>query len=316
MVPILSRACHRRSLVGLMLGSVMALLVTGCGAPNDSASASGDNKTIVMTYSILGSLVKEAVGELAQVTVMIPNGSDPHEWEPSAKDIEKLNNADLIVRNGLGLEGGMQHALDRAKDAGVATFVASDHIDVRTVGDGEGLPTGDLDQAVGASDPHLWMDPLTLKDVLIALGPVLLKRGIDASTGIANTVAGLEQLNADVSKILSAVPDANRKLVTGHESLGYFAQRYGFKLVGAIIPSLTTQADVSAQELSRLAAKTRDQKVKAIFTEVGTPPQVAQAIGDETGVKVVDLAAHNLASDGKYSTFLIDIANRVAAALA
>ncbi|MGZ4671865.1 MAG: metal ABC transporter substrate-binding protein [Ilumatobacteraceae bacterium] len=297
----------------------MALLgilavVTGC---TDNTSTNSDGrKRIVVTYSILGSLVKAAVGDRADVVVMMPNGADPHEWEPSAKDIEQLNKADLIVRNGLGLEGGMLHALDQAKKDGVATFVASDHITVRTVGQGEGVPTGDPDQTVGAKDPHLWMDPLTLKDVITALGPALTARGIDASTGIATVTADLVRLNDEVSGILAVVPDADRKLVTGHESLGYFATRYRFTLIGAIVPSLTTQAGASAAALSQLAAKVRQQGVKAVFTEIGTPPQVAEAIGSETGVKVVDLATHNLPADGKYSTFLTDDARRIAAALA
>jgi zinc/manganese transport system substrate-binding protein len=249
------------------------------------------------------------------VVEIMPNGADPHEWEPSAKDIAQLNSADLIVRNGLGLEGGLKRALDRAAQQGVATFVASDHIKVRTVGQGEGLPNGDPDQTVGAKDPHLWMDPLTLKDVITALGSALAERGIDASAGVATVTDELSRLNDQVSGILSTVPTANRNLVTGHESLGYFADRYGFTLVGAIIPSLTTQAGASAAALSQLAAKVRQLHVKAIFTELGTPPQVAEAIGSETGVKVIELATHNLPADGKYSTFLIDDARKVAAAL-
>lgn len=297
-----------------VVGAVAALLA-GC-THSTSADGPEGRKTIVVTYSILGSLVKDAVGDRADVVVMMPNGADPHEWEPSAKDIAELNDADLIVRNGLDLEGGMKDALDRAEEQGVATFVASDHITVRTVGTGEGLPTGDPDQAVGAKDPHLWMDPLTMKDAITALGPALAAKGIDASTGIATVNAGLERLNDEVTSILASVPDANRKLVTGHESLGYFAKRYGFTLIGAIIPSLTTQAGVSAKALSELAGKVEEEGVKAVFTELGTPPQVADSIGKETGVEVVELATHNLPTDGKYSTFLTDIARKVAAALA
>jgi zinc/manganese transport system substrate-binding protein len=305
----------RRLFMGTIAIGAAAALLAGCA---DSTSATGPEgtKTIVVTYSILGSLVKDAVGDHAHVVVMMPNGADPHEWEPSAKDISQLNNADLIVRNGLDLEGGMKDTLDRAKQQGVATFVASDHITVRTVGEGEGLPNGDPDQAVGAKDPHLWMDPLTLKDVMTALGPVLAAQGVDATAGIAAVNAGLDQLNDEVTTILAGVPETNRKLVTGHESLGYFAKRYGFTLVGALIPSLTTQAGVSAQALSQLAGKVEAEHVKAVFTEIGTPPQVAESIGHETGVDVVELATHNLPADGKYSTFLTDIARKVAAALA
>lgn len=288
-------------------------MIAGCG---DGAGSDADGRaTVVVTYSVLGSLVRDAVGDAANVVVLIPNGSDPHEWEPSAKDIEQLNNADLIVRNGLDLEGGVLDVLNNAQDDGVATFVASDHITIRFVGEGEGLPTGDADQEVGAQDPHLWMDPLTMKDVMVALGPVLEEQGIDVADGIASVVAGLDTLDGEVDSVLAAVPDANRKMVTGHESMGYFASRYDFQLIGALIPSLTTQAGVSAQELSTLVDEIAAQNVKAIFTEMGTPTQVAEAIGDEAGVKVVDLASHNLPADGTYSTFLLQNATKVAAAL-
>ena len=288
-------------------------MIAGCG---DGAGSDADGRaTVVVTYSVLGSLVRDAVGDAANVVVLIPNGSDPHEWEPSAKDIEQLNNADLIVRNGLDLEEGVLDVLNNAQDGGVATFVASDHITIRFVGEGEGLPTGDADQEVGAQDPHLWMDPLTMKDVMVALGPVLEEQGIDVADGIASVVAGLDTLDGEVDSVLAAVPDANRKMVTGHESMGYFASRYDFQLIGALIPSLTTQAGVSAQELSTLVDEIAAQNVKAIFTEMGTPTQVAEAIGDEAGVKVVDLASHNLPADGTYSTFLLQNATKVAAAL-
>lgn len=316
MRPILSRGLGRT--FGASAVAALAMLpllssVTGCGGT--TADNADGKKTVVVTYSVLGSLVRDAVGNAANVVVLIPNGSDPHEWEPSAKDIERLNNADLIVRNGLDLEGGVLDALNNAKDDGVAMFVASDHITIRLVGEGEGLPTGDPDQEVGAQDPHLWMDPLTLKDVMVALGPVLAEQGIVAD-GIATVVAGLDTLDAEVERVLAAVPEENRKLVTGHESMGYFAKRYRFQLIGALIPSLTTQAGVSAQVLSTLADEIAAQNVKAIFTETGTPTQVAEAIGEETGVQVVDLASHNLPEDGTYATFLLENATKVAAALA
>ena len=298
------------------MAAVLAALLSlaGCGGGTDSG---GDGRaTVVVTYSVLGSLVKQAVGDAANVVVLIPDGSDPHEWEPSAKDIERLNNADLIVRNGLDLEGGVLDVLNNAQDDGVATFVASDHITIRLVGEGEGLPTGDADQEVGAQDPHLWMDPLTLKDVMVALGPVLREQGIDVVDGVGAVVAGLDTLNDEVAGLLAAVPAENRKMVTGHESMGYFASRYDFQLIGALIPSLSTQAGVSAQELSTLVDEIAAQNVTAIFTEMGTPTRVAEAIGDEAGVKVVDLASHNLPADGTYETFMLENATKVAAALA
>lgn len=301
----------RRSLFVTILAS--ALAVGACGGGSDGASPASSRKTIVVTYSVLGAVVRNLVGDAANVVVLIPNGADLHEWEPSAKDIETVTRADLLVENGLNLEGGMANAFEQAAQAGVRRFVAADHITVRTVGAGEGADTADQDQAPGAPDPHLWMDPLTVKQVIDALAPALqTELGIDVGGRLASEDARLEALDAQVRTILQVVPEARRKLVTGHESLGYFAARYGFTLIGAIIPSLTTQAETSAADLAALAEKVRAAGVGAVFTELGTPPQVAQAIGAETGARVVELATHVLPADGSYDTFMLQMATLVA----
>ena len=290
--------------------SILLFAVLACQTANTDSSG---KKSIVVTYSILGSIVKEMVGDKADVTVSIPNGLDPHEWEPSAKDIETLNHADLVIQNGLGLEGGMLKTLAAARSNGVKFFTASDYITVRHVGPGEGIPSGDPDQAIGAADPHLWMDPLTIKSVVVALAPVLkTDLNLDVSSQAADLENRLDSLNQEIAGIVSAVPPENRKLVTGHESMGYFAQRYGFKLVGVIVPSLSSQAGVSAADLAELKTAIQDNQVKAIFTELGTSPSVARAIGDETGVKVVELTTHALPADGSYFTFMRNMANIIA----
>ena len=285
---------------GLFL--VTVILLASCQQGVQSVDRS--KKTVVVTYSILGSVVKELAGDSANVVVMMPNGADPHEWEPSAKDIEILNRADLIVQNGIELEGGMQKTLEEARGSGVKFFTASEHITIRRVGAGEGIPSGDPDQAIGAEDPHLWTDPLIMKDVVAALASQLKSDlAIDVDSRSRDLQTRLVSLNDEISAMASTLPQENRKLVTGHESMGYFAQRYGFKLVGAIIPSITTEAEVSASDLVALKKLIEENNVKAIFTELGTSPAVANAIGKETGVKVVELTTHSLPADGSYFTF-------------
>jgi len=269
-----------------------------------------DKKSIVVTYSILGSIVKEMVGDRATVTVSIPDGLDPHEWEPSARNIEAINKADLVIENGLGLESGIEKTLRAARDNGVKFFTAADHITVRYAGSGEGIPSGDQDQATGAADPHLWLDPVSVKSVVAALVPVLkttLK--IDASTQAAGIMKRLDNLNDEIYGIVSQINPENRKLVTGHESMGYFAQRYNFKLVGVIVPGLSSQASVSAADLAALKKAIQDNGVKAIFTELGTSAATARVIMNETGVKVIELSTHVLPSDGSYFTFMRNMAN-------
>jgi zinc/manganese transport system substrate-binding protein len=297
-----------------MLAGILLLSLAAQTACSSAASTPAENgkKTIVVTYSVLGSLVQELVGDQANVIVSMPNGQDPHEWEPSAKDIETLTHADMIVQNGLGLEGGMEKALAQAETAGVKFFTASDHITIRTVGTGEGIPSGDPDQAVGAQDPHLWTDPLTMKQVVDAL-TVSLKEdlSLDVSANAAQLDQKLEDLNNEIRAEVESLPAERRVLVTGHESLGYFAQRYNFKLVGAIIPSLTSDAEASASDMSTLAAQIEASQVPAVFTELGTPANVAQTIGQETGAKVIELTTHALPEGGDYFAFERDLAQTI-----
>ncbi len=278
----MATSVHRRLRLLSLIGLV-TLLLAACGgapaaqpttAPAATTATSAARPTIVVTYSVLGAVVRELVGDTATVVVSMPNGQDPHEWEPSAKDIETIMKADLVVQNGLGLEGGMEKTLAQAQAAGVTFFTASEHITIRNVGAGEGLPTGDPDQAVGAEDPHLWIDPLAMKAVVAALAAQLkTDLGLDLGARATSLAARLDALNTEIVAAVATLPEARRKLVTGHESLGYFAQRYGFTLVGAIIPAITSQAEVSAADLASLKQLITTNQVPAIFTELGTPPR-------------------------------------------
>ncbi len=300
----------------LLLALIALLFITTLACQPGTVTSNSGKKSIVVTYSVLGSIVKDLVGDKADITVSIPNGLDPHEWEPSARDIETINKADLVIENGLGLEGGMEKTLQTARNKGVKFFTASDYITVRHVGLGEGIPSGDTDQAIGAEDPHLWMDPLSMKSIVSSLANELTKDlNLDVTSQATDLENKLDSLNSEVANMVAQLPQDNRKLVTGHESMGYFAQRYGFKLVGAIIPSISTQAEVSAADLAGLKNLIQENQVKAIFTELGTSPVVAKAIGDETGVKVIEITTHNLPGDGSYFTFMRNLATVITDAL-
>jgi zinc/manganese transport system substrate-binding protein len=166
-----------------------------------------NKKTIVVTYSIIGSIVKELAGDPANVVILMPNGADPHEWEPSAKDIEALNRADLIIQNGLDLENGLLKTLKEASLKGVKTFTACDHITIRKVGRGEGIPNSDADQASGAADPHFWTDPIAMKSVVAALSDqIKADLAIDIDARSVDLQARLDSLNREISDIIERCP--------------------------------------------------------------------------------------------------------------
>ncbi len=309
------RTAWKSVLTFLAIGLPFALEAV-CSPGFALAANQTGQKTIVVTYSVLGAIVRDLIGDQAMVLVSMPNGQDPHGWEPSAKDIERIKKANLVVQNGLGLEEGMQKTLDQAKAAGVPIFTASDHISVRRVGPGEGLPTGDSDQATGALDPHLWTDPIAMKSVELALAAqVKTALGVDVSARARDLASRLDALDREIAQAVTQIPPANRRLVTGHESMGYFAQRYGFRLIGAIIPSLTSQAHVSAAELAALKRLVQANHVKAIFTELGTSPAVAQTMSRETGARVIEITTHALPEDRSYFTYMRNLTRVITEAL-
>ncbi len=309
------RGRHAVTRAGLCALAAACLLLAACPkartpAPAPPAPSAGPaKKTIVATYSILGSVVRDLVGDALTVVVEIPNGLDPHDWEPSAKDVEALMRADLVVQNGLDLEGGMERALAQARQAGVRFFTASEHVTVRTVGAGEGVPSGDQDQAAGAKDPHLWTDPLAMSAVVKDLATeIRVDFGVDLSARAADLEKRLGDLDAEIRTSVQGLPAGSRTLVTGHESLGYFAQRYGFRLVGAVIPSLSSQAEASAARLAELSKLIKDNGVKVVFTELGTPPAIVDALAKQAGVKAVEIGTHSLPAGGDYFTFMRNLA--------
>ncbi len=338
------------SLVSLV--ALVASVAGGCSGSTTSSGGStslgGSGKRIVVTYPVLGALVRDLVGDRADVTVLMPDGIDPHDYRPSAKDVAKLEAADAVVANGLGLEEGLEDAVARARDKGVPVFVAADHVALRAFGRDE-IPSGPTtatagddhdhgevgaapatsdagpgttvagedehgheERVAGGDDPHIWVDPLAMRDATGALAVFLQERlGLDLAAASAAQRAGLEDLDARTRQTLEVIPPDRRLLVTGHESLGYFADRYGFRLVGALIPATTSQAAPSAGELAALEDQIRRYQVPAVFNEIGTPPALSEAVSRDTGARVVELATHTLPADGQYATFIQDLATGI-----
>jgi zinc/manganese transport system substrate-binding protein len=310
-----TRPPHLGLAVGLALWLVSAMALPGAAAEDE---ADEGPPAVVVATEMLGWLVDEVAADGADVIVLM-HGVDPHAWEPSARDVEMTLGADLVVANGLGLEEGLHDVLEQVEASGVPVFQASDHITVREAGVGLGEEVdpeaSDEDEAHAGGDPHLWLDPLAMRDVTIALVPVLEATGVSVGERGVALVRTLEQLDAEARTVLSVVPTERRRLVTGHESLGYFADRYGFELVGAVVPGFSSQGEVSAGALADLVETIRDAGVPAIFTEVGTPVSVAAAVAAETGAVIVELPTEQLPEDGSYLSFIRLISTRVAEAL-
>lgn len=298
--------CLRNIRTAALAAAVLAVtaLAVACGSDEPSS----DRPQIVVTTSVLGAVVSDVVGDAADVSVVIPNGADPHEFQPSAKDVARLEDADLVVENGLKLEEGLEDSLEQARSDGVRVLTAADLVTLRPFGAGDAEEIAEH----GPDDPHFWTDPLAMRQLVTGLTPALRDDlGLDVTARAGDLAGRLTALDAEIRAGLADIPPEQRTLVTGHESMGYFADRYGFRVVGALIPSLSSQAQASASDLAALKAQVEAQGVPVIFNEVGTPDGIADAIADETGARVVEIATHNVPDDGSYITFVRDMARAI-----
>jgi len=270
---------------------------------------------VVVTYSVLGALVRDLVGDAADVVVVVPDGTDPHAYEPSAKDVEAITTADVVVANGLGLEEGLEDVLDAAEEAGTVVFHVADHVTVREMGHDDGHDHGSDDEHDhAAGDPHLWLSPATLAEAVPAMGDAIgAAIGADLSGAVAEVVEDLADLDARIAALVGALDAC--ELVTGHDELGYFADRYGCEVVGTIIPSLGTTAEATAADLAELREVAAERRTAAIFTGLGTPPEVAARVAADVGVPLVELRTHAIGPAGTYESLLLDLARTIVDAL-
>lgn len=280
--------------------------MAGCSSSDDASAPSGP--TIVVTTPMLGVLVSDIVAESATVTVLMPNGTDPHSWEPSATDIEAVQAADLVVVNGLGLEENLQEAVDERRGSGQIVFDASSAIDVIAID-----PSSDEYEEHPDGDPHYWTDASRMADVAGALDEYLIEIGLDVAEAVSIEQERLITVDAEIAELVDSIPVDERVLVTGHESMAYFADRYGFTVIGAVIPSQSSLAESSAGDLASLAATISEAGVPVIFTEEGTPSSVVEALASDAGVRVVAIDPVAIPDGSSCAEFLRGLAESVVA---
>ena len=293
----------------LAAGAIFALLVTaaglaaGCGAV--TTSSGGGSLDVVATTSYLADIAQNVAGKRFEVGSLVPLGADPHAFEPAPSDLRKVVGADLMIVNGGGLEGPL---LDTLKNAGGGETIvdASAGLTSRTPQPGE--PPLESTE----SDPHFWLDPVLVKTYVANIRDAFAKADPGGAAEYAANAAAytkrLDELDAWITSQVATVPVADRKLVMDHASHGYFADRYGFSVVGTVIPSVGTGETPTAKQLSDLTAAIRASGAKAIFVETGENPKLAEQIAAETGITVVDdLLDHSLTDPGGVAPTYIDM---------
>jgi ABC-type Zn uptake system ZnuABC Zn-binding protein ZnuA/ABC-type Mn2+/Zn2+ transport system permease subunit len=266
-----------RTAAAAATAALAALGAAGCGSSGDASTGAG--VPVVATTTQLGDLTRAVGGSAAHVTQILQPNTDPHEYEPRPADVRATTTAKVVLLNGDHLDAWMA---DVVKQSGGHPAV----VDVgATVPDR--LPGETSGPQASRYDPHWWHDPVnveaavrTIRDALTRAAPA--SRAVFARNA-SRYLAAVSRLDAGIQRCFAAVPPADRKLVTDHDAFNAFAHRYGIRIIGAVIPSQTTQAQPSAGEVSRLVTTIRRQRVQAIFPESSINPKLAQAIARQTG---------------------------------
>ncbi len=282
------------------------------GCTSSTAPASGLTATAVETF--LADITRNIAGDRLQVHALIPFGIDPHEFDPAPKDMVIVSESDLLIINGGGMEGWLADALQTVGGNRILV-TASLGLASRPVDAPSGTPTpGGSSPTPSAvnTDPHFWMNPLLVKTYVANILEGLIQ--IDPSgealfrRNAASYSAELDQLDQWILSQVALIPPDQRLLVTDHDDLGYFADRYGFRIIGAILPSVSPDAEPSASQVAALIEQIRSTHAKAIFLDTGANTQLADQISQETGCKVITgLYIHSLTPPGGAASTYLDL---------
>jgi len=237
--------------------------------------AQGSQKPIevVASFSILGDFVKNVGGDRVDVTTLVGADGDVHVYTPAPGDARKISDANLLVINGLGLEGWLPRLL-QVSSAGVPIVTASKGIAPLKLG--------------SEADPHAWQSVANAKgyvanirDALIAASPA------DAESFRNNAetyLAKLGALDREVREAIAQIPSTRRKVISTHDAFGYFASAYGIQFIAPI--GVSTESEASARDIARIVAQIRAEKIPAVFLERMSDPRLIRRIAAETGARI------------------------------
>jgi zinc/manganese transport system substrate-binding protein len=295
---------HRRTLAAACITA--ALLLAGCASDSDPEAGSaipsgGAGARVVATTTIWGDIAGQIVecAGAGDVSTLMPVGADPHDYSPSSQDVAAMVAADLVIANGLGLEGGLEQSIESAQADGATVFEVAPLLDPVPFGE-EGAVEGEED-AHGSADPHVWHDVTRAAKAAGMIGAELTRA--TGSPDFAECGALLQgelmTVNDEVAATLATVPEERRILVTDHDALGYLAAAYGFTVAGTVIPGGSTLAQPSSAELAALASTVTETGVPAIFANTANPQALIDALASEVGdIAVVELYVDSVGEPG------------------
>jgi ABC-type Zn uptake system ZnuABC Zn-binding protein ZnuA len=283
-----------------IFAAISLFLMIGASACSPVNPVQSSSLRVLAVETFLGDIAQNVAGDRAKVDSLIPAGLDPHSFEPTPQDVVRIANSRVLIVNGFGLEEWLTTVLDNAGGTRLVITATSGLVG-RTPHPGE---------PVGATDPHFWLDPTKVLTYVENIRAGLSQADPDGAAIYARNATAYEKKLKDldlwVKTQVNQIPPEKRLLVTNHESFGYYADHYGFQIVGTIIPSVSPDASPSAQQLSQLIGQIKKTGAPAIFLETGSNPQLAQQIAQETKVKVItEFYTHSITpANGPAPTYL------------
>ena len=289
--------------------------------PSGRARAAGEKGTaklplkVIAVETFLADIAQNVAGDRLKVDALLPEGVDPHSYEPTPRDVTRVAESRVLIVNG----GGVEEFLDRLlKNAGGERKIvdASMGLTSRRPKDGEPAEMEEPDHVETGhhheGDPHFWLAPGNIPAYVENIRRGLTEADPDGAAayaaGAAAYTARIEDLDRWIAGQVEQIPADRRLLVTNHESLGYFADRYGFKIIGTIVPGTSTEAAPSARQMAKLVDEIKATGAGAIFLETGTNPGLARQVARETGIKVVtELYTHSTTGPGGPAPTYIDM---------
>jgi ABC-type Zn uptake system ZnuABC Zn-binding protein ZnuA len=272
-------------LVSLLIASTFVLACGGDGGADDGLLQ------VVATTTQLGDFARNVGGDSIALTVLLKADQDAHDFDPSPSQIRSLSEADLVLRNGVGLDFFAVKAVgDPSK-----IVIVSRGVDLREAGEGDdhaGAELEDAENEAGGHDPHIWFSVSNAKRMVENVR-IALEAADAANAGVyrenaTRYLASLDTLDAEIKSSVAGVPSQCRKLVTNHDVLGYYADSYGLAVVGSVIPGTSTESRPSASAVADTVRKIREERVPAIFAEASVNPDLIRQVAREANVKLVD----------------------------
>lgn len=235
------------------------------------------------------------MGDTGDVKVVIPDGAEPHDYQPSAKRVAELNDSSAIIYNGAEFESGLDAAIDNAAAMGVPTFAAFSAL------------KSPIDE-----DPHFWLDPEMVVEIIGDMADFLEKEiGIDLGKNLKDFRRELENTDRRIQRLVGPIPRKDRKFVADHKALEYFARRYEFDPIGYVVSSTSPDSSPSAKHLSRLRDDMLSNNVRVIFTELGNADDATKTLAAETRAHIVALPIEQIGDADSYDAYMTSLAAKV-----